>query len=189
MKKRDEDEQRVESGAEAGDQPPAGGDQGDGDQLAAERDRLQEQLQRTLADLQNIRRQTRKQIEDSRAVTTAQVMNDFLPVLDNLERAAAAGGDPDDLLEGLQLVLALFRGLLERNGVQRIPGVGEPFDPKWHEALQVEPRTDVPAGTIIEEIEAGYRMGDRLLRGAKVKVSQAPQTAAAGDAGDVGEEA
>src|SRR5687768_16312196 len=138
-----QDPQRADGGgAEAGELA----------KIREERDRLLEQLQRTLADMQNLRRQSRRQIEESRGVTVAQLLGEFLPVLDNLERAATAGGDPNAVAQGLEMVLALFRGLLERNGVERIPAKGQPFDPTLHEAVRAEPRADLPPGTVIEEV-------------------------------------
>jgi molecular chaperone GrpE len=143
--------------------------------LQQERDRLQDQMARTLADMQNLRRQTQRQRDEAKTTVLAQLVSEFLPILDNLERATQSGGDLDELRKGLNLLHDLFMGCLERHGVERITADGQPFDPALHEALMVDPRDDVAAGTVTAEIEPGFRIAERIVRIAKVRVS-APAT-------------
>lgn len=147
-------------------------------ELQQERDRLQDQVARTLADMQNLRRQTQRQREESRGLLLGQLVSEFLPILDNLERAAQSSGDLEELRKGLAMIHAMFMGCLERHGVERVAAEGRPFDPTQHEALMIDPRDDVAPGTVTAEIEPGFRIGERIVRIAKVRVS-APGTAGA----------
>jgi molecular chaperone GrpE len=146
--------------------------------LAAERDKLRDQLLRTAADFDNYRKRARKDVEDAGRRGREEAVRELLPVADNLERAiaaaATAGADSAALIEGVRMVLRLMTDTLDRLGVTRVPSVGERFDPTMHEAIQQVETADQPPGTIVAELMPGYRIGDRLLRAAMVAVAKAP---------------
>ena len=104
----------------------------------------------------------------------------MLEVTDNLERAQRRGGegaDPKALQQGVQLVLRLFGSKLERYDVKPFEAKGQPFDPRLHDAISQVPTADAPPGSVVSEVQKGYRIGDRLLRPAMVVVAVAPPAA------------
>lgn len=138
--------------------------------------RAEEAYLRAVADLQNYRRRVSHELQREREVGKASVIEDILPVLDNFERtleAGKAGASLESLLEGVQLVERQLRAALERHGLRPIEAQGEPFDPELHEAVVTEP-SDKAEGTILEVLERGYLLGDRVVRPAKTKVSKGP---------------
>lgn len=145
--------------------------------LVAERDELRDQLMRSLADFQNFRKRMDTEKQMLRAYATQKLVDELLPVVDNLERAFAAI-TPETTVEQLQSgVDGVYRQLLQAlatQNVRKIATVGEAFDPEYHEALVTEASEEHPAGTVLEELQPGYRMGDRTIRPARVKVSKAP---------------
>ena len=105
-------------------------------------------------------------------------MKNLLPVFDNLERAvvhAEQAADAKAIADGVRMVLKQFVDTLGRIGIKRIGGVGSPFDPMVHEAVQQVETADSPPGTVIAEVAPGYIMGDKLVRAALVVVAKAPQ--------------
>ncbi len=143
--------------------------------LSDERDQLKDQLLRTMADFQNFRKRTDEQRRQIEAFATERLVTALLPVLDNFERALDAfmpGSSPDALVEGLQAVDRQFRSVLERQNVTRIISVGQTFDPDIHEALATEESDHHEDNTVIDELEPGYKMGDKVLRPARVRVSK-----------------
>lgn len=145
-----------------------------------ERDQFEEQLRHALADAANMRRRLKQDVDDSRRRIVEGYTQELLPVLDNFRLALQAWDerseqtDPQSLIEGVRMVLASFRGALERHGLAEIEADGKAFDPAHHEALGVEPRTDVPPGRVVRVVMPGYLLGDRVLRHAKVIVSGEP---------------
>jgi len=140
-----------------------------------ERNQLQDQLLRTMADFQNFRRRQEDQRRQLEQFATERMVRALLPVLDNFERALASfdtGPSAESIVEGLEAVDRQFRQVLEGQNVSRIQSVGLPFDPEVHEALVMEPSEEHPDGTIIGEIEAGFKMGDRVIRPARVRVAK-----------------
>jgi molecular chaperone GrpE len=104
-----------------------------------------------------------------------------LPVFDNLERAsvhAETATDVKSLADGVNMVLRQFLDTLSKLGVERVQTLGVPFDPTQHEAIQHVESTEQPPGTVLHEVQAGYRAGDRLVRPAMVVVAKAPSGAA-----------
>jgi molecular chaperone GrpE len=141
------------------------------EELAAERDALMDQLQRSVAEFQNFRRRTEQDRLKMRQLATHDVMQSILPLLDDLSRAIA--NIPDEQLnsglgEGLKAIERKFLGILERNGVAPVGAVGEPFDPAFHEAVAADESGD--RSVIVEVYQTGYRHGDSVLRPAMVKV-------------------
>ena len=154
---------------------------------------VREQLLRTAAELHNYRRRTEQVRANEAAFAKAMTIEPFLGILDDLERsleAASASPDagsdtladaasevgpdaaPNTVREGVALVHRKFLDELQRMGVTQIPSVGEPFDESLHEALMQQPATeDVAPGTVLHEVQKGYRLGDRVLRHSKVIVA------------------
>jgi molecular chaperone GrpE len=146
-------------------------------ELVQERDGLRDQLMRSLADFQNYRKRMETEKQMLRAYATERLVHEILPVVDNFERALATIG-PDTTVEQLRDgIESVYKQLLQALGTQnvsKVPTVGTTFDPEVHEALAAEPSEEQEPGTILEELQPGYRMGDRTIRPARVKVAKAP---------------
>jgi molecular chaperone GrpE len=146
--------------------------------LRAELQERQDRLIRLQADFENFRRRTLREREEAYQYGHQNLVKDLLPTVDNLERAiehARKSGreDLDGLLQGIDLVQRELMGVLAKHGVTEIEALGQLFDPSVHEALaQVEDPT-VPANTVVQVFQKGYRLRDRLLRPAQVVVSRA----------------
>jgi molecular chaperone GrpE len=141
----------------------------------AEAARWKDRCIRTAADLDNFRKRSRRDIDDSYRKGREDLLRDLLPVFDNLERAVAHAGaatDVKSLVDGIQMVMRLFTDTLARLGIERTPGVGQPFDPAVHEAIQHLETDEHPPGTVAAEVLPGYRMGDHLVRAAMVVVAR-----------------
>jgi len=142
--------------------------------------KLRDQLLRTAADFDNYRKRTRREIDDAQKRGKETTVKDLLPVFDNFERAlshADGSSDAKTVADGLRIVLKQFLDTLEKMGIQRISAVGQPFDPSLHEAIQQMESADHPAGTVLYDVQPGYRMGDHLVRAAMVVVSKGPPAA------------
>lgn len=169
-----------------GDDPPrardgrdvaAGNAQEQLEAARAERDENKDKWLRAEAELDNVRKRLRKEMEDVLRFQALGVARDLLPGLDNLERAIVAGetaGSVDDLLQGIRMVAQQFRDVFARHGIEPIDAVGEPFDPNLHEALQQVPTAEHPPMTVIQDVETGYKLHDRVVRPSKVIVAAAP---------------
>ena len=131
---------------------------------------------RSAADLENVRRRSRRDVALAESRGVARLARELLPALDNLDRAlAAAENQPENadhhLTDGIRLVQAELLGALERVGITPDAPIGKPFDPHVHEAVAQQPADGVEPGTVTEVFQAGYRLGDDVLRAAKVVVS------------------
>lgn len=147
---------------------------------------LRERLLRTAADFDNFRKRSRRDIADAERRVQENLLSVLVPPFDNLERAAQHAEGAQDvkaLAEGLKMVLRQFEDALGTVGIQRISSLGKPFDPSEHEAVQHIQTNDVPPGVVAQELRAGYRWQDRLIRPALVVVAKAPagEPAAAAD--------
>lgn len=145
--------------------------------LAAERDAARDDYIRTLAEFQNFRRRAQHERADLIKTGSQDLVKDLLPVLDNFERtlaAAEAGATLESLLEGVQAVERQLKAMLAKRHVERIPTVGQPFDPHVHEPLGTDVTEEFEEDTVTAEIEAGYRMADKVLRPARVRVAKKP---------------
>jgi molecular chaperone GrpE len=141
----------------------------------AEAARLKDQLLRLAADFDNFKKRSRRELADMAKVSREDVLRELLPVFDNLERAtshATQATDVKALTEGISMVTRQFLDTLGKLGIERIASVGLPFDPAVHEAVQHLETADVPAGSVAMELQAGYRMGERVLRPAMVVVAK-----------------
>jgi len=134
----------------------------------------QDQKLRTLADLDNLRKRGAAQVERAEADARTQVARQWLPVVDNLERALEhAAADPRTIVEGIQAVRQQALGVLASLGFPRRDDTGATFDPAWHEAVAATYDPGVPAGTVVQVVRSGYGEPGRLLRPAQVVVAKA----------------
>ena len=134
-----------------------------------------ERYLRAAADLENLRKRQRREIDDVKLETKGKVLKEMLPVVDNLERAiehASTIGEKNPIVEGVQLVLRQFTTAFERLEVTQVDAMGKPFDPNMHEAIS-QAESDEPPGTVVQVLQRGYKSGDRLLRPALVVVAKA----------------
>jgi molecular chaperone GrpE len=186
-----EEERAVPDGGAAGPGAPAGGQL---DKVAVLEAQLEEsfkraqqtaerlkdthdRLLRTAAEFDNFKKRAAKEKEDVQRFGIERLLKDFLPVMDNLERALdhAEQHDPAQVIEGVRLVQKLFETTLAKHGVAGFSAIGKPFDPTMHEAL-MQQESDEPAGTVVSEMAKGYKLNDRLIRPAAVVVAK-PRTA------------
>lgn len=147
--------------------------------LTREKAVLYDQVLRRQAEFENFRKRVDKEKTEFYQRTRAEILLELLPVLDNFDRALLSlgdsEGDRESLRQGIELIHRQFSEALKKLGLQPVEAIGQVFDPHIHEAVTVEPTDKHEENTIIEEFERGYRMGDRLLRPAKVKVAAAPE--------------
>jgi molecular chaperone GrpE len=145
--------------------------------LEVEKQEMRDRMLRIAAEFENWKKRARKEQADGEAKAKEGVLVAMLEVIDNLERAAAAvseATDPKAVQQGINLVLRLFQSKLERMDVKPFESTGQPFDPRVHDAISQVPTADAPPGSILSELQKGYRLGDRLLRPASVVVAVAP---------------
>ena len=149
--------------------------------LQAENTSLKDKVLRTLADMENLRRRTEKEVADAKIYGVTNFARDMLTFADNLARAvsslpeedrAAASPALTSFVEGIELTERDFLSRLARHGVKKLDPQGQKFDPNLHEALFEAPDPSVPAGTVFQVVEAGFTIGDRVLRPAKVGVAR-----------------
>lgn len=132
---------------------------------------LRDRSMRTLADFDNYRKRAERERQEAKKYALAEPLTGFLEIMDNLSLALAAAGAADDLKRGVEMIHRQMSELLRRFGVQEIAALGQPFDPTLHEAVSREEDPSVQATTVTGEMRRGYRLHDRLLRPAMVKVS------------------
>lgn len=154
--------------------------------LEAERNEIKDRMLRIAADFENWKKRARKDQTDAEISAREKVLKDMLEVADNLERAVSAhaqatagngapAADPGGIVKGVNLVLRLFQQKLERSDVRPFEALGQPFDPRLHEAISRVEHPEIPAGSVAVELQKGYKIGDRLLRPAMVSVSSGPK--------------
>jgi molecular chaperone GrpE len=143
------------------------------EELRREKDALQDRLLRTAAEFDNYRKRVDRERRDLAEFTAAEVLRDVLPIVDNLERALAAAGEGDPLRKGVELTHKQMLDLLRKRGVKPIEALGADFDPNFHQAVVHETSSEHREGEVMEELQRGYLLGDRLLRPAMVKVAKA----------------
>jgi len=142
---------------------------------AAERDQFLDLLQRTRADFENYQKRAQREREQDYRYRHSPLLFDLLPIIDNLERAldaAQKGGEKGPLVEGVGMVKSQFLDLLKRYGMTPIEAQGKPFDPNVHQAIMQQPSAEHPADTVLQSVEQGYMIHDRVLRPSKVIVSK-----------------
>lgn len=142
-----------------------------------ENDSLKDAMVRAMAEAQNIRRRVQEQMQSERKYAGENLVRDLIPVLDNFARTLQAiekGASPEKIVDGISKVEGQMLKALESNNVVRIKSVGEPFNPEHHEALATLETDEHPEDTVVDEIEAGYMLHDRVVRPARVRVSKKP---------------
>lgn len=145
------------------------------EQLRKERDGLVDRLARLQAEFENARKRAEKEKADFRDYATGQVVEQFLPVLDNFELALKSTGSLEQLRQGVELIVKQMEEILRNMQVQPIATVGEEFDPRHHEAMGSVEREDLPDQHVAEEVRRGYRIREKLLRPALVRVVSNPK--------------
>jgi molecular chaperone GrpE len=154
--------------------PPAGDEISAGrtefDQLKIERDQLLDRLARMQAEFENARKRAERERQADREYATSNVIEQFLPVLDNLNLALKSTSSAHQLRSGVELIVKQMEEILRQMQVTPVPAVGEEFDPRLHEALGTVERDDLPDQHVAEEVRRGYRLRDRLLRPARVRI-------------------
>jgi molecular chaperone GrpE len=145
------------------------------EQLKGERDQLVDRVARLQAEFENARKRAERERQEYRDYAAANVVEQFLPVLDNFELALKATGSTEKLRTGVELIVKQMEEILRQMQVTAIPAVGEAFDPRHHEALGSVEREDLPDQHIAEEIRRGYKIRERLLRPSMVRVVSNPK--------------
>jgi len=152
---------------------------------------LKDRLLRTLAEMENLRRRTEREVADARAYGVTSFARDILAVADNMERALKALDEEirdkaeagvKALLDGVELTERELTKVMEKHGVRKIEPQGQKFDPNLHQAMLEIPDASVPAGTVVQIMQPGYTIGERVLRPALVGVSKGGPKASAADA-------
>src|SRR5262249_44152004 len=152
-------------------------------ELEAQNSQLKDQLLRTLADMENLRRRAEREKEDTQKYAVATLARDILSVADNLRRALeslpadqAPTEATKNLLTGVEATERGLLGIFERRGIKRIDPLGERFDPNFHQAMMEVPNSGQEAGTVVQVLQPGYIIFDRLLRPALVGVAKGEST-------------
>jgi molecular chaperone GrpE len=145
------------------------------EQLKGERDQLLDRLARLQAEFENARKRADRERVEFRDYATGNVVEQFLPVVDNFELALKSAGTAEQLRQGVELIVKQMDEVLRGLQVNPIPTVGEQFDPRIHEALGSVERDDLPDQHVAEEIRRGYKLRERMLRPALVRVAHNPK--------------
>jgi molecular chaperone GrpE len=145
------------------------------EQLKGERDQLLDRLARLQAEFENARKRAERERVEFRDYATGSVVEQFLPVVDNFELALKSTGTAEQLRQGVELIVKQMEEILRQLQVNSIPTVGEQFDPRIHEALGSVERDDLPDQHVAEEVRRGYKLRERLLRPALVRVAHNPK--------------
>jgi molecular chaperone GrpE len=161
--------------------------------LKAEHLDLKDKYLRLAAEMDNLRRRTDREIKDTKTYATTGFARDMLSVSDNLRRAleavtaeARAAADPGlmSLVEGVELTERAMLAAMERHGVKKLEPAGQKFDPNFHQAMFEVPNADIPNNTVVQVVQEGYSIGDRVLRPAMVGVSKGGPKAEAAPAAE-----
>ena len=155
--------------------------------LNAENSQLKDRVLRTLAEMENLRRRTEREVNDAKTYGVTSFARDMLTVVDNLARAlehvpaeARASADPQirSVIEGVELTARDLDAVLGRHGVRKLDPKGQRFDPNFHQAIFEAPDETIPSGTVSQVVQTGWTIGDRVLRPAMVGISKGGPKAA-----------
>jgi molecular chaperone GrpE len=145
------------------------------DRVKVERDQLVDRLARLQAEFENARKREVRERNEFREFAVAGAVEQFLPVLDNFQLALKAKGSAEQLRAGIELIVKQMEEALRSLNVQPVEAVGAEFDPRVHEAIEMVEKPDVPDHQVFDEVRRGYRIKERLLRPAMVRVASNPQ--------------
>jgi molecular chaperone GrpE len=168
-------------------------EEGSVEALTREAAESRDKMLRTLAEMENLRKRTTREVADARTYGIAAFARDVLDIADNLQRAldavpaeakADAGPGLKALIEGVELTERSLLNALEKNGVKRFDPSGEKFDPNFQQAMYEVPDSSVPAGTVVQVVQAGFTLGERVLRPALVAVAKGGAKAAPANGGE-----
>lgn len=167
----------AEEGDEGGKQPTsevtAPAPESELQKIKAERDTLLDRLARLQAEFENARKRAAREQQDFRDFATADAIKTLLPVFDSFERALQAPANQvNEFRSGIELIYKQLQDALAKLGIRPVPAKGEVFDPHVHEAIEMVETTDVPDHHVIDELQRGYKLKDRLLRPAMVRVAK-----------------
>jgi molecular chaperone GrpE len=166
---------------------------GPNEALAKEAAEARDKMLRTLAEMENLRKRTAREVSDARTYAITGFARDVLDIADNLQRAldavppeTRANADPGlkALIEGVELTERSLHSTLEKNGVKKFDPAGQKFDPNFEQAMYEVPDASVPSGTVVQVVQTGYMIGERVLRPALVGVSKGGAKAAPAAAND-----
>jgi molecular chaperone GrpE len=146
------------------------------EKLKAERDALLDRLARLQAEFDNARKRAVREQQEFREFAAADVIKNILPILDSFERALKAPGGAGEFRSGIELIYRQFQDALQKMGVQPIPAVGQMFDPRVHEAIEMVDSTEVEDHHVLDEFQRGYKYKERMLRPAMVRVARNPRS-------------
>jgi len=143
------------------------------EKLKTERDALLDRLARQQAEFENARKRSAREQQEFREFAAADAVKAILPALDSFERALkVSAGDKSEFRNGMELIYRQMQDALQKIGLRPIPAKGEPFDPRMHEAVEMVDSTEVDDNHVLDELQAGYKLKDRLLRPAMVRVAR-----------------
>lgn len=185
-------EPRARAQAPADESPETTAETARIEDLSAELVETKDRLIRLQADFENFRRRAQREREEAIHYGAQNLLKDLLTTVDNLERAIdhsrkGGGGDVENLLQGVELVQKGLLGLMARHGVTEVDALGKPFDPAHHEAMAQAPDASVAPNTVLEVLQKGYKLRDRLLRPARVIVARAEDAVDEGSQGQATE--
>ncbi|MGH9517408.1 MAG: nucleotide exchange factor GrpE [Terriglobales bacterium] len=159
-------------GEEIGTNPPASDGNSEVEKLRAERDSLVDRLARMQAEFDNARKRAAKEQQDFRDYALVDTIKTIIPVLDSFDRALQTSPEKSEFHSGMELIHKQLLDALTKLGVKPISAKGEQFNPRYHEAIEMVDTEDAEDHTVLEELQRGYRLKDRLLRPAMVKVAR-----------------
>jgi molecular chaperone GrpE len=146
--------------------------------MAAKAQQYYEQLLRTAADLDNLKKRAARERQEAIRFANEALLEKFLPILDNFEMALAAANSPNTSVQSLQagvnMIHQQLKSAMADAGLEEIDASGKPFDPNFHEALSQQETADVAEGTVVQQVRKGYKLRERLLRPASVIVARKP---------------
>lgn len=137
----------------------------------AEEEALNLKYMRLMADFQNFKRRTEKEKSDIYAFANEKIISELLNVIDNFERALAAGNADDSFYKGMEMILKQLLGVVEKAGASEIAALGEDFDPNFHNAVMTEDSTEYESGKVTEVLQKGYILNNKVIRPSMVKVA------------------
>jgi|GraSoiStandDraft_24_1057298.scaffolds.fasta_scaffold86082_2 molecular chaperone GrpE len=166
-------QERAESGIAAQPAEP----ESELQKVRAERDTLLDRLARLQAEFENARKRAIREQQDYREYAVSDTVKSLLPILDSFERALqVSGNNGNDLRSGVELIYKQLQDALVKLGLRQIPAKGEPFDPHLHEAIEMVDTDEVEDHHVLDELQRGYKLKERLLRPAMVRVARNPKS-------------